>query len=753
MVQRLRACLCELDGKHNDSWAGFLKSSSNQRRNSTVPKGRTIKKEANQMRTHKIITAIVTAICLGLSAGMACADSFPIVIGDGADTRTRWAGAELSKFLKEMHPDDRFPVVDSVPEKGDFIALAGGDGVGFDKARAQCDELDEPGEFSVSQIAIGARQVGMICGNDSRAVLDGVYALLEQKLGYGFYLYRNASEGADQGPFTFSKWDLRARPLVQERLCFNWYNFISGVSAWNIPDYKKWIRQAARMRHTDVMLHSYGWGPFTQFTYNGVTKSVGYLQNTELGDHWGNMHTADVRQLLGGESLVDEGPIFGAEVSKVGHGGITEGNRVAKAKALLREAVDYAVNSVGMEFNWSFDIDTIDGNPQDIIATLPESARFKVGDNWLARPDTEAGYRFFRKIIETTMKDYPALTKITVWWRHKNNTAFGGLSLTMKSAELPAEWRTIYEAAPVEARNAFGPGHLYHAGVARALRRALDELGHTKVKLGYGSWWMEDRHESLLSANHFMPREMTCYALDYHMAFGERRDYRDQLAKVADDRPLVVIEWAHHDDGGYLGRPYLPPENFATKLKQTGCSGYGVIHWMTRPLDVFFKNLQNQVWSNTTNETIERTCEKMAVDFFGKSQSVAMTEYLKAWMTTAPQFGRETGSGLGKPGSVGNYGSVKNHDERAAACDERIAMLDRVDTAKLSPQALEAWEYFRGHEEWIKLFHLAQKNWDRPLQEKTIQKYIEKSSHDGGMTRGEMGILIQHHLKWLKNTK
>ncbi len=704
------------------------------------------------MPTSRPLPSVLSAICISLSASTAVAANYPVVLDEGADTRTRWAAMELSKFLREIYPDDRFPVVDSTPGSGDFIVLASGHGVDLVKDQVKRDEIDEPGEFVLKQTVEGARRVGMICGYDSRALLDGVYALLEQKLGYGFYLHRNASEAADRGAFTFNKWDLTARPLVHERLCFNWYNFISGVSAWNLSDYKHWIRQAARMRHTDVMLHTYGWGPFTQFTHNGVTKQVGHLQNTAFGNHWGNVHTADVRKLIGGAALAGEGAIFGADIGKVGQAGITEENRVQHAKAMLNAAADYAVNTVGMEFNWSFDIDTIDGNPQNIIATLPESARFKVGENWLARPDTEEGYRYFREIIETTMSDFPALTKITVWWRHKNNAAFGGLSLTMKPGDMPAEWRTAYETAPAEARNAFGPAHFYHAKVARAFRRALDELGHTEVKLGYGSWWMQERHESLLSANHFMPQEMTCYALDYHMAFGERQDYRDQLAKVAAGRSLVVIEWAQHDDGGYLGRPYLPPENFATKLEQTGCSGYGVIHWMTRPLDIFFKNLQNQVWSNTPNEPIERTCEKMAVDFFGESQSAAMAKYLHAWMTTAPQFARETGQGLGHPGSVGDYGSVESHEDRAAGCDRRIALLDRVDTGQLSPRALEAWKYFRGHEEWIKWFHLAQKDWNRSLQEKTIKKYIEKSSRDGGMTRGEKGILIQHHLKWLKNS-
>ena len=35
------------------------------------------------------------------------------------------------------------------------------------------------------------------------------------------------------------------------------------------------------------------------------------------------------------------------------------------------------------------------------------------------------------------------------------------------------------------------------------------------------------------------------------------------------------------------------------------------------------------------------------------------------------------------------------------------------------------------------------------LQEKTIRKYVETTSHDGGMTVGEKGIRIPHNLRWL----
>jgi len=125
---------------------------------------------------------------------------------------------------------------------------------------------------------------------------------------------------------------MAASPEYSERMVFNWYNFISEVSTWNLPEYKQWIRQSARMRNTSVMLHAYAWNPLTEFTHDGITKPTEYIQNTELESHWANKHTKDIRKLIGGNLLSDEGVVFGADVSKVGHGKVTEENRVALAK-------------------------------------------------------------------------------------------------------------------------------------------------------------------------------------------------------------------------------------------------------------------------------------------------------------------------------------------------------------------------------------------------------------------------------------
>lgn len=700
----------------------------------------------------KAILSVVMMITL--ACGLVRADVIPVVSSPTPDPAERWAASELRQFLGELHPADDFPSADSAPADGPYILLSSNRDDPLLKVHIPFGEIDSPGEFVIRRVKANGREIGIIAGNSPQAVRDGVYSLLEQGLGHGFYLHRNAAEDAHAGNFDFTQWDLHTAPMVGERVIFNWYNFLSGVSTWNLEDYKHGIRQAARMRYTGIMLHTYGWGPFTEFQHNGVTKPVEYLQNSAVGRHWDLVHTDDVRDLMGGELFAEEGPVFGADVSKVGHGGITEENRVAKAKAMLREAGDFAVNTVGLDFNWAIDIDTTFANPQNILVTLPESARFPVGEYWLPRPDTEEGYQYFRSMVETMMSDFPAITKVTLWSRNSRSKSFGGLTTGMTRDDLPKDWKVIYDKAPAEARTPYSAGHIYHAKVAEAVRRALDESGHGRVGLGFGSWWREDpagemASDNFRAAHHFLPGELTFYPLDYYMAFGENASFRKQLAEIGAKRRLVVIQWAHHDDGGHLGRPYRPPVDFASKLGEAGAAGFGSIHWMTRPLDTFFKSLQNQVWSNTRNEDLRTTCNRMARDFFGGSAAGVMAEYLYDWMTTAPQFGRETGPALGGDSSTGEDKSVKDYHARARGCDRRVEILDRVETDRLSAEAHDAWKFFRAQEEWIKLFHLAQRDSDSQRQKEAIRKYTEMISHDGGPTRGELGILIQHNMKWL----
>ena len=75
--------------------------------------------------------------------------------------------------------------------------------------------------------------------------------------------------------------------------------------------------------------------------------------------------------------------------------------------------------------------------------------------------------------------------------------------------------------------------------------------------------------------------------------------------------------WAQHDDGNYIGRPYTPFPEFHAKLADAKAGGFGIIHWTTRPLDLFFASHTKQVWQSTKDQPLRTTCDEMAERSFG----------------------------------------------------------------------------------------------------------------------------------------
>ena len=123
---------------------------------------------------------------LTLSAGVIPASEIAIVADPAAGTRENWAASELSGCLGALYPGESFPVVGKHPQTRPFILLSSDPGHPLIKQHVPVGDMDEEGEFSIRRISDGSREIGIIAGNSPRAVLDGVYSLLEQKLGHGF---------------------------------------------------------------------------------------------------------------------------------------------------------------------------------------------------------------------------------------------------------------------------------------------------------------------------------------------------------------------------------------------------------------------------------------------------------------------------------------------------------------------------------------------------------------------------------------
>jgi hypothetical protein len=688
--------------------------------------------------------ALISALSVEIPA--AAQSRVVLVVAANAVSPEQIAAEELASHLHTLYPSTQFDVAAPVPGTPTIYLGTPQDLPNRFAAQINGDLQNSDSYFIRSNAAIEA----VIAGNTPRATLFAVDALLE-KLGFGFYLSYNTAPSPMHSSFSFADWSMSDKPLASERIVFDWHNFLSGCSTWNLEDWQNWITQASRMRFNTVMVHAYGNNPMYSFSMNGETKPVGYLANTEFGRDWGTQHVVDVRNLVGAEGLFN-GPVYGADASLV-----PDDQKVAAAQGLMQSVFRFAANR-GMGVTFALDVDTESANPQNVIATLPASARFAHHGLQLVDPDTPEGYAYYRAEIAQLMTLYPEITQLAVWFRGGLNSPWREL----KPDEFPAPWRAEYQAAiaahPRLSNDPEAPSMFAIAKVARAFRKALDETGHTSVTMAAGSW----RFTYLPSADVFMPAEVALMPLDYDRDFPSD-PVQESLRVIARHRPMLPIVWAQHDDREYAGRSYTPFEGFASLLRWSNSAGYGIIHWTTRPLDLYFKNVANQVWNSTENEPLSETSRIMAQRTFGPRAADLGQRYLYTWINDAPAFGMETSDTF--------INQLVDPDNEAVGAKARLAILDQMRPLAESDAARDWVDYYSDWEHYAQDFFASQgalqksqaalkaRNLEDARHEirtadpdGVIAQYAKTIRH-GQVSPGEKGILITLNLRWLPHVE
>ena len=672
-------------------------------------------------------------------------EPIPIVLAGPATPVEQIAAQALAQQLGQLYPREKFLRAEALPESGRCILLGTAASAPRAKACLAAAAMTNAEAYVIATVAEGSRRMGLVAGTDARGVAYGVYAQLE-KLGCGFYLSGDVLPHPRTEAFSFAGWALTNAPLVGDRLVFDWHNFLSGCSTWNLPEWNQWVEQSHKAGFNGIVVHAYGNNPMVTYEFNGKAKPVGYLSTTTRGRDWSTMHVNDVRRLWGGH--VFDAPVFGAEAA-LG----PEERRAEAAQQLMRE-VFAGAEQRAMNVYFADDVDTVSANPQELIQTLPPAARFATsgGKFWLANPDTPEGYRYYRAQVEALLAAYPQITCLVAWFRPA-----GTPWMDFTPVEMPARWQEEFQAEVARtpdaaqlwhAHNLFGLGK-----IVRACQRAVKETGHDRVQVAGGTW----DFKFLAPADRFFPPGVKLIGLDYNVLDGHPQlgdaASRAVLRAVGAHRPVLPVIWAQHDDGNYIGRPYTPFAGFAAKLADANACGFGIIHWTTRPLDLFFASHARQVWSSSKDEPLSATCLDMAAKCCGESARDKVGEYLERWVTDAPKFARETGNlFIDRP--------MTNVEQVIAGCRERLKLLTAVDQAGLTREQRERVEYFQGLEEFIAAIHQTHsalqrsqallKSGDRAgaraamaeCRPEPVVEQFAKFSSLGGITRGEQGLVV-----------
>jgi hypothetical protein len=674
--------------------------------------------------------------------------AIPVVIPPTASQVERLAADELAHHLQLIYPSYRFPISTAAPPAGTYILLGTVDSFPELRRNVSIERSGPRESFAVTTYHDGMRSLGVIAGADPPATLFAVYALLE-RLGYGFYLSYTTQPEPKREPFEFDAWRLSDAALVTERVVFTWHNFLSGCSTWELEDWKLWIVQVSRMRFNTIMVHAYGNNPMFSFTHHGQSKPVGFLTTTRKGRDWGTEHVNDVRRIIGGQGIF-KSSVFGSSAALV-----PDEERVAAATSLMQQVFAFA-RSRGLRVTLALDVDTESSNPQNVIETLPPSARFASGTFQLADPASAEGYGYYKSLITQLMRIYPEINQIALWMRGRPGDS---LWRSLEPTDFPISWNDGYQQAlrrfPELQQDPESPSLYALSKVASAFRKALAELDLNSVELALGSW----RFGYLPAADRLMPSEVKLIPLDYEIKF-ESDEVQNGIQAVSAGRKVVPVVWAQHDDHSYVGKPYTPFANFASLLQTSRSAGYGIIHWTTRPLDLYFKSLSEQVWSDTKNQALEVTCRQMAERTFRVPATSTGARFLLQWINGAPMFGEETTDRfMGRP--------VEDSEQIVARCRSRLEILEALRKESHSTESIERIRYFEDLEHFFVMFYQTQAAWQESLNRlqhgeiaaarqaalaydplAVLLQYAQAVSR-GRITRGEMGILISMNLRWL----
>jgi hypothetical protein len=649
----------------------------------------------------------------------------------------------LKKYLEEMYSNHSFDI--SITMRGDKDAIV---------LKLDSNIKDEAFRAIPKKLK-GGRVVLTISGGSQSGIYYAVFKLLEE-LGCGFFLsYEKVRGKTDE--IKLENIHFSDKPLAKRRVVFNWHNFLSGCSSWDLQEWKHYIDQASKMRFNGLMTHFYANDPSFVFSHNGVEKRVGFMPNTQMGRQYGTQQVNDVRRLVSGE--IFDSPVFGSETSKV-----PEHVRVEEARKLVQNIHHYAASKF-MDVWFGYDIDYQIANPQEIMATLPASAKIKVKMKpnkyigmpdsvfYLPVPDSPEGKSYYQSQVVQLFDHFPEIDNLVLWTRTS-----GSAFLTLRYDKFPETWKEEFDNL------AFGnkkydktdeniTGRFATSKVYETIRACLDELGKKDVKLWAGSWrvsWLEH-------ANWFYPDGVGFIPLDYHMDYFSDPVKIQVLKDVSMNRDILPVVWAHHDDGAYIGSPSKPYENLHSNIESAGNTGVGIIHWKTKPLDIYFKNTEFQVWERTNNYSLKNSAEFIASRLVSPENKETLSNYLENWVEEGPKFGRETRTWF-----IDHQIQEEEFQRIVKGCQNRIQLLGAINEDDNS-----YIQYFRKLEEFCISFYQTQYHYQNALQdikdghygaarglmrkctpESVIEKYTA-AAKTNGITKGEKGVVVEMNLSWL----
>jgi len=315
------------------------------------------------MNTARTTTIYILAIVLAGSV-LPPAVRANIVRAHDAAPLERYAARELQRYIHQI--SGALLEIGAERRAGEpcfLIGTAGDiDSLKPDAASAWVKLTPEdpgPQGYVLKRIAIGADPAIVIGGSDPAGCLYGVYGLLQDHYGIGFYL------GGDvlperRAPLAVPDVDERKAPLAAIRGFLPWTNFPQSAGVYSWEDWRFIIDQAAKMRFNFIHIHNYNGEHghnemFHNFEVGGQLSRV-WMPTAGTGHRWACPGWEAAEYRFGAAGLFDDYD-FGSDCAL--HNQSLSNRQVFRKGASLFQRVIAHAHARGIRIGLGIDIDII----------------------------------------------------------------------------------------------------------------------------------------------------------------------------------------------------------------------------------------------------------------------------------------------------------------------------------------------------------------------------------------------------------
>ncbi|MFH1195763.1 MAG: hypothetical protein V1720_08610 [bacterium] len=403
-----------------------------------------------------------------------------------------------------------------------------------------------------------------------------------------------------------------------------WHNFLSGPSAWNLEDYKKYLNELQKEGINFLGFHNYTGGgeryatyvePMIKIQYKNILPEA-YFDNSSTA-RWGYtpMKTEDfafnTSSLFEGRSRTG---IFGADCSILSS---SKDERYENAQKLMREVMDIA-HQKGIEVALGFEFGV---HPPDYFSLKSDGEFYWAGQsNMIPNPVNYQSVEILYATLDDILTTYPAVDYIWLWL---NEHSFMGVNL--EQALNTSSFKSIYdkynalfeEAGNEDAARFIGVWSLEYIMLAKEyLAKKKSE-----VKIIIGGWGGGNQLPSILKGlDKGLPGDIIFSLLNPSLGQEASPSFLEEIAR---NRKVISIPWLEGDNRLWQLQPRVGLMIDHVKLaKKMNLNGVAAIHWRTEEVELNFKTFARTARNpgdtsgvrDIYNEYLKENCGEIAAE-------------------------------------------------------------------------------------------------------------------------------------------